>query len=137
MANDSARRATGLRPFFNIEPDNCAGRTTLDRASHVVVPVVVYDWQIVDHCNQIAWRVDGAFATGVTSHFTILDNRISLFEILARNPKPVTHRMQREQIFGAGIDAVPAGRACILDDDRQVVLTHDDRIDVTYDLAVA
>ena len=131
------RNAAGLRSLFGVEPYDCAGRTTLDGTIRVVIHLVIYDRQVVNHCDHFVWRVDGAFSTGVTGHFTILESRVSLLQVLAGHPESVTNRVQREQILRTSIDTVSTRGTGILDDDRQIVLSHKDRIEVTYGLAVA
>jgi hypothetical protein len=100
-----------------------------------VISFVIHDWQVVDHCNHIR-RVHGALATGITGDFTFREGRVAMFEILAGNPQPVTDRVQGEQVFRACVDAIAARGAEVIDDDRQFVLVHDDRIEITYQFAV-
>jgi hypothetical protein len=102
-----------------------------------VIPVIIHDRQIVYHRDYIGRRIDGALATRITGNFTFRESRVALLQVLASNPKPVTDRVQREKILRTGIDAIPTGGTCILNDDRYVVLIHDDRIGVTHNLAVA
>jgi len=120
--------------FF--EPDDCTGRTTLDRVTHVVIPVVIHDRKIVYHRNHTGRRIDGTLAARITGDFAFRERRVSFLQVLAGNPEPVTDGVQREQIFGTGIDAISTSGTEIVNDDREFVFIHDYRIRVTDNLAI-
>jgi len=93
LTYDSDCRTACNRPLDSIEPNDCTGRTTFNRASHIVILLVIHNGQVSDHRNYIVRRIDRAFAAGITSDLTILDRRISLLQVLAGNPQAVTNRV--------------------------------------------
>ena len=109
---------------LGVDPDDRPGRAALDRNLRVVVPAVVDDRQVVLACvirpgASIAQRPQAVQATSQSS-----SSSSPGLERLAGDPQAVAHRVQREQILGAGVDAVAAGRALRLVDDRQRVRVH-------------
>ena len=102
----------------------------------IMITVVVDDRQVVDHCNQTVRCIDRTSAAGIAAHVAVIEHGLALLQVLAGDPEPVADGMQREEIFRAGVDAVTTGRTAILDDDRDFVLVHDDRVEVANDFAV-
>ena len=84
----------------------------------LMITVIVDDRQVVDHRDQAVRCIDGASAAGIAAYVAVIEYGVAVLEVHACDPQAMTHGMQREQILGAGIDAVAAGRAQVLDDDR-------------------
>jgi hypothetical protein len=71
-----------------------------------VIPVIIHDRQIIYHRDYIDRRIDGALATRITGNFTFRESSVAVLQVLASDPKPVTDRVQRKQIFGTRVDTV-------------------------------
>lgn len=95
-----------------LQPDDGAGRTAVNGFTALPALAIMDDRQVMDHRNEVA-AIHGALATGRAAHLAILEDLVTVLQVLARHPHLVADRLQGEEVFGTDLHAIATGGAFV------------------------
>ncbi len=122
-------------PSLRIDPDDRSGGAPLHWLGSQGASVIVNQGKMVFHFN-LARRIGGAPPATCAGDLAIVQDLVTLGQGGTGNPKSVGGHLQRKQIFRAGLDTIPAGRASHFIHDGQIVRVHLDGVKITSSLTV-
>jgi hypothetical protein len=59
-----------------------------------MIAAVVNEREVIDHCDQDSRCICSAPAARIAAHVAVIEYCITVFEVLAGYPEPMTHGMQ-------------------------------------------
>ena len=92
FADDPVRRPAPDDASGLVEPDDGAGRATLDGLAHIVVSFVIDDRQVVDHRHD-ARGVGSTAPAGIASDLAVFEDGVAFLQVSARDPQAMADRM--------------------------------------------